>query len=152
MQETSSEKVIIPNLKDFENWAKKFTDSLVQQKGATIICLSGDVGVGKTTLTQFVARFLKIENPITSPTFVIQKEYDISNHAWIKKLIHIDAYRLGKKEDLEYLGWQEIIANPEHLIVVEWPEIVEGITMPDPIHIHLEIQDDRARILTKKQS
>jgi len=138
----------IKNLDELHFWVQGFVIQLQQKNNATIIQLSGDVGAGKTTFTQSLGRVLRISEPITSPTFVIQKEYKIHNHPWIKKLIHFDAYRLEKKEDLEYLGWNEIINNSENLIIIEWPEMVSGIAMPDVISIKLEINKDHTRTLT----
>jgi tRNA threonylcarbamoyladenosine biosynthesis protein TsaE len=137
----------IENIDTLNLWVNEWITTLSQKKHATILQLSGDLGSGKTTLTQCLGRNLGVSESITSPTFVIQKEYTIDNHAWIKKLIHIDAYRLEKKEDLEYLGWAENIKNPENLIVIEWPEMVSGISMPEVISIDLEINNDHTRTL-----
>ena len=139
----------INNLKALDVWVHDFFLALTQKKKASIITLSGEVGAGKTTFTQSLAQSLNIHEPITSPTFVIQKEYKIDNHEWIKKMIHIDAYRLEKKEDLEYLGWDEIIQNPENLIIIEWPEMVTGIDIPEPVSLHLEINEDHTRTIAK---
>lgn len=152
MREPLSEKIIISDLPEFKTWTQEFIDSLSQQKSATIVCLSGEVGAGKTTLTQFVAEQLGITETVTSPTFVIQKEYAVADHSWIEKLIHIDAYRLERKEDLEYLGWNDLIIDPKNLILIEWPGVVAGINTPNSINIHIEITDTHARMLAKQQS
>lgn len=137
----------IENLKEMENWIEQFLNALNQKKGATILALSGDLGAGKTTFTQLVARQLGINESVTSPTFVIQKEYMVPDHHWIKRMIHIDAYRLDDKSDLEYLGWKEHIHNPENLIIIEWPEMVDGIDMPEVQTIELLINPDHTRNL-----
>jgi tRNA threonylcarbamoyladenosine biosynthesis protein TsaE len=139
----------IKNIKILDNWVVRFSEKLEKKDIATIITLSGEVGAGKTTLTQSLARNLGITEPITSPTFVIQKEYKVQNHLWIKKLIHIDAYRLQNKEDLEYLGWSELVKDPHNIIVIEWPEVVTGIETPESISLHLEINNDHSRTITK---
>lgn len=93
---------------------------------ATVVTLSGDLGAGKTTLTQAVARKLGVQENVVSPTFVIMKAYKLSGAKW-KHLIHIDAYRLESEKEIEHLGWQELVADPGNLILVEWPERIEKV-------------------------
>jgi len=142
-------KYIVRNLDEMQEWANNFLGSLQQKETATIIALSGDLGAGKTTLAQNIGQSLGIKESITSPTFVIQKEYSIDNHGWIKNMIHIDAYRLERKEDLEYLGWHKNIQNSQNIIIIEWPEMVAGIDMPEVISLHIEINDDHSRGITQ---
>jgi len=125
---------------------------------ATIVGLYGDLGSGKTTFTQAVARVLGIETTVTSPTFVIEKIYTIDknkadknpkvNHSQstaFTHLIHIDAYRLEKSEELVRLDWQEIIADPSNLILIEWPERVSEIVPADHIRLHFTFIDETTR-------
>ena len=95
-------------------------------ENATIVALSGDLGAGKTTLTQSISRELGIHENVISPTFVIMKSYKI-NTGKHEQLIHIDAYRLNSAKELITLGWQEIISDPKNLVLIEWPERVEEI-------------------------
>ena len=107
----------------------------VKEESATIVALAGDLGAGKTTLTQFLARELGITEQLISPTFVIMKKYEIpksKNGGVFSALIHIDAYRLESSRELERLGWAELIADPQNLIIVEWPEKV-----PELMHGHI---------------
>ena len=107
--------------------AKKILEkvSFLASSGATLVTLSGDLGAGKTTLTQHIAGELGIKEKVISPTFVIMKKYEINNknYKW-KNLIHIDAYRLTKSEELLNLGWEEILNNKDNLIIIEWSELV----------------------------
>lgn len=96
---------------------KKSTDN------ATLITLSGDLGAGKTTLTQEIARQLGVTHSVTSPTFVIMKQYPTQKSPW-STLVHIDAYRFQNTDELMRLHWQEMLANSENLIILEWPEMV----------------------------
>lgn len=97
-----------------------------QKIGATMITLSGELGAGKTTLTQEIARQLGVKEQITSPTFVLMKQYKLPKLSTFnfKLLTHVDAYRIEKNSELEKLGWDEIISNPNSLVVIEWPEQV----------------------------
>jgi tRNA threonylcarbamoyladenosine biosynthesis protein TsaE len=140
------------SLSELPVWIAKYMSQLEPQSGATVICLSGEVGAGKTTLTQSIAQVLGINEAITSPTFVIQKEYLVYEHTWIEKLIHIDAYRLEGKGDLEYLGWNTLITPSHNLVVIEWPSQVTGIHLPtSTIFIHIEINSDHTRTFSIKQ-
>jgi tRNA threonylcarbamoyladenosine biosynthesis protein TsaE len=130
--------------------ARKFVATLKPRSDsqATVVALSGDLGAGKTTFAQGVARALGVEEQVTSPTFVIEKIYQLNqpfDHAQGKqfaRLIHIDAYRLNDAHELEVLGWKEIVADPSNLIVIEWPERVTDLIPSDAIHISLEGSSD----------
>ena len=141
-------QVTIHTTNELHDWVYSFVHTLNQRNQATIVTLSGDLGAGKTTCVQYIARVLGIEEPITSPTFVIQKEYPVFGHDWITRLVHIDAYRLEDKNQLEYLGWQHLVDDPHTLICIEWPEMVSGIAIPDALQITFSLQDSNTRLLT----
>ena len=101
---------------------------------ATVVALSGELGAGKTTFAQGIARALGIEENVTSPTFVLEKIYQLEGQRFAR-LIHIDAYRLNDPHELEVLGWTEIIVDPVNLIIIEWPEKVARLIPADAIHI-----------------
>ncbi len=117
-------KIISKNLQDTEKIAKEFLLKIKSNnKSATLVTLSGELGAGKTTFTQALGKHLGIKNKINSPTFVIMKKYVLkSEHHDF--LFHLDAYRLKNEKELEKLGWAEIIADPKNLILIEWPENV----------------------------
>ncbi len=110
---------------------------------ASILALSGDLGAGKTTLTQAIAAALGIEDNIVSPTFVIMKLY-APKTGW-KQLVHIDAYRLNSAAELEKLGWNELIADPGNLILIEWPEQVPGIIPERAMKVSLKHVSEEER-------
>lgn len=124
--------------------AEQFIKSLTPQATATIVALHGDLGAGKTTFTQAVAKTLGVTETVTSPTFVIEKLYSLS-HPDFKKLIHIDAYRLESGKELLHLGWKEIAADPKNLIFIEWPERVADILPNDMKKIEFTFVDDTTR-------
>ncbi|MBY0472978.1 tRNA (adenosine(37)-N6)-threonylcarbamoyltransferase complex ATPase subunit type 1 TsaE [Patescibacteria group bacterium] len=97
---------------------------------AVIVALRGDLGAGKTTFTQALARELGIEDAVQSPTYVLMKSYPI-NFEGFKKLIHIDAYRLDKPEEFSALAPDTFLHDSENLVVIEWPERVESV-LPTP--------------------
>lgn len=107
--------------------ARAFIENLEAAKeGATVIALSGELGSGKTTFVQALAKTLGVTLYVTSPTFVLIKRYDI-DHLHFDTLFHIDAYRLSNGDELLALGWHDLITNPKNLVVLEWPEHVANI-------------------------
>ncbi|MCD5389884.1 MAG: tRNA (adenosine(37)-N6)-threonylcarbamoyltransferase complex ATPase subunit type 1 TsaE [Candidatus Pacebacteria bacterium] len=141
-------KTIIKNLEELDVFTKKVFEKIQKKDSAIIFALSGDLGAGKTALVKSAAKYFAISDNVTSPTFVIQKEYEIKNHDFFKKMIHIDAYRLESAAELEYLKWNEIILDNRNIIFIEWPEQVAGIDMPNVAKIHIEILDDEIRKIT----
>ena len=112
---------------------------------ATVVALSGELGAGKTTFTQKIAKALGVEEAVTSPTFVLEKIYKLEGQKFTH-LIHIDAYRLNGAHELEVLGWKELLADSGNLILLEWPEKVVGAIPKDAIRISFEINGEE-RIL-----
>jgi tRNA threonylcarbamoyladenosine biosynthesis protein TsaE len=106
---------------------------------ALVVGLSGHLGAGKTAFTKAVGRELGITEEITSPTFVIMKVYP-TNHSHFKRLIHIDAYRMEEKAEMDVLKLDELESDPRSLIIIEWPENV-GYESDLDEHIILEIRD-----------
>jgi len=118
---------------------------------ATVLLLEGNLGSGKTTFTQALAKHLGIKENLTSPTFVLLKSYNISPQATerfnlsVKKLVHIDAYRLNSGADLLKLGWNDLINDPSNLIVIEWPEQVSDLWHGDEQKINFKFIDEQTR-------
>ncbi|MBI2482475.1 MAG: tRNA (adenosine(37)-N6)-threonylcarbamoyltransferase complex ATPase subunit type 1 TsaE [Candidatus Vogelbacteria bacterium] len=117
---------------------------------ATVLFLTGDLGTGKTTFTQSLAKELGIDLPVTSPTFVIQKTYETGHTDW-QKLMHIDCYRLEGGADLAKLGFSEWLASPETLMVLEWPERVTDILPPPDLELRFKFIDNQTREINYDQ-
>lgn len=91
--------------------------------GRNVVLLFGDLGAGKTSFTKRLAKKLLVKEEIISPTFVIQKTFNILNKKFsFEKLIHIDAYRFEDSKEGEVLKLGEVIEEKKNLIVIEWPE------------------------------
>lgn len=134
------------SLDEFCGYARDFAHALSPRGGATIVALSGDLGAGKTTFVQVCARELGVGETVSSPTFVIEKIYGLSNQKFAR-LIHIDAYRLKEARELEVLDWEEITQDPQNLIYIEWPERVPEAIPESAIRVRFDIDGD-ARIIT----
>ena len=118
--------------------------ALKKEGGATLVSLHGDLGSGKTTLVQFIASKLGIKEDIQSPTFVIEKFYDISGSDF-KKLVHIDAYRIERPEEFEALKIKDTLSDSSALVIVEWPK-QGGVHFNNPaLEVFLEFVDDSTR-------
>ncbi len=129
------------SLLETQKIAEDFVKSLVPHADrAVVVGLYGNLGAGKTTLTQSIATALGVVDTVTSPTFVIEKIYELTNRKFTH-LIHIDAYRLEKSKELLHLGWKDIISDPHNLILIEWPERVADI-MPEHIRVNLRALDE----------
>jgi len=127
-------KFLIKTQKDLENLAEKTLEIISQNKQnyATVLALQGDLGSGKTTFTKQLSKILGITESVTSPTFVILKNFEIQTEnlaekTFFKKLIHIDSYRLDLSGELSHLGFHDFLNQKENLIVIEWPERVSDL-------------------------
>lgn len=97
-----------------------------RDSGAAALALDGELGAGKTTLAQAIARELGVAAPVQSPTFPICRRYDLAPGGRFSAIFHFDLYRLAGAEDLGHVGWAEALAAPRALVVVEWPERAPG--------------------------
>jgi tRNA threonylcarbamoyladenosine biosynthesis protein TsaE len=145
---------IIKNKKEMAETARVFLNEILKKhtpKGkALVVGLSGDLGAGKTTFVQSIAKHLNIKNKITSPTFVIIKKYRIKNLKGYEFLFHLDAYRLKNEKELNYLGWEEIVSNKGHIVFIEWPENVPKAIPRHTKHIHISHSENEHRKLKFK--
>lgn len=107
-------------------------DVLAKMKGGSLVLLVGELGAGKTTFTQGLARALGIQDDISSPTFTIMSEYAVTGHPIFTKLVHVDLYRLDKANVAADGMVREVLeqsAVPGTLTVVEWADRL-GNTFP----------------------
>lgn len=108
----------------------------------TVLALHGDMGVGKTTFVQGLARGLGVKEQVTSPTFAIYSVYAGTR----TRLVHLDAYRLDHERQLEALLLEEFLASP-WVLAVEWPEKTGAWLPATAWHLTLGIVDgDRHRL------
>ncbi len=116
---------------------------------AIVVALEGELGSGKTTLTQEIAKILGVKEGVISPTFVIMKKYKVSDKKF-KQLIHIDAYRLNKSSELLHLGWQELLEDKNNLIIIEWPGNVPECIPSNACHLELAHDKEHTRTIKFK--
>lgn len=107
----------------------------------TLVCFRGDLGAGKTTFIQGMLAALGARPPFISPTFVLMKEYDLDTPTanGIRRVYHADAYRMERAEDFEKIGFTEWCADPEGIVLLEWPERIESLLPEQRIEIRFSI-------------
>ena len=98
-----------------------------------IICLTGDLGVGKTHITKGIAKGLGINDNITSPTFTIVNEYDGGR----LKLNHFDVYRVSDPDEIYAIGFDDYIFS-DAVSIIEWANYIEEILPNDLLHIDIK--------------
>lgn len=109
------------------------------KKGSTtpsVICLYGQLGMGKTTFVQGFAKGLGITTRLLSPTFIIVRRQKCT--ALDRFFYHLDVYRMNGKKALEELGIREIFENPDNISVVEWAERLEDLLPKRRIDVRFE--------------
>lgn len=90
-----------------------------QLKSGDVVLLYGDLGAGKTTFVQGLAKGLNISDRILSPTFVLHRAHRIPKSG-IKTLNHIDLYRIENPADIKSLGLEEVVNEDDSITVIEW--------------------------------
>jgi tRNA threonylcarbamoyladenosine biosynthesis protein TsaE len=115
-----------------------------QLRPGDLVVLTGDLGAGKTTLTQGIARGLGVKDQVTSPTFTLVHAYDSGPAA--TTLLHADVYRLETLQEIIDLALPELI-DEGAVLVVEWGEEAAPALLPDYLAIRIEFghaEDERS--------
>ena len=129
--------------------APQETAALAERLGAaaeagTVLCLVGDLGVGKTLFTQGFARGLGVTEEVTSPTFALMNQY-----CGRLPVTHFDLYRLEREEELDEIGFYEFAEPSGGVVLIEWADKFPD-ALPKP-HIRLEIErgdtEDERRLM-----
>ncbi|HVA97199.1 MAG TPA: tRNA (adenosine(37)-N6)-threonylcarbamoyltransferase complex ATPase subunit type 1 TsaE [Candidatus Acidoferrales bacterium] len=117
-------------------------------KGGEVLALYGDLGAGKTTFMQGLAKGLGITKNIISPTFIIMRTYKTglkNKDLRLKNLYHLDLYRIENESQAVDLGLEEIMGDPENVVAIEWPDKVENLLPEKRINIYFEYLGDDTR-------
>ena len=138
------EEIISNSPEETIEYGKKIAANL---KVGDIIVLSGDLGSGKTKLTEGILSYFGLENEISSPTFTIVNEYNTPN----LKLFHFDVYRLDDPEEFSYIGGEEYFEKGASII--QWGEKIEDLLPSNYIRITFErdLNNENKRILKVKK-
>lgn len=134
---------ISENLESTEAIAQELADSL---QGGEVIALSGNLGAGKTIFVKFLAAALGVKEEITSPTFVLMKVYSARVRD-IRRLVHVDCYRLDGQNDLSDIGLEEYLSDPKSVMVIEWADKIANLP-PHTINVKIDYVSDTKRRIT----
>lgn len=126
------------NTKQIESFSAEDTHALGKKLGENakpgdVYTLLGDLGVGKTVLTQGIAEGLGIKEAICSPTFTIVQEYDEGRMPFY----HFDVYRIGDIEEMDEIGYEDYFYG-DGLTMIEWANLIEEILPPKRKEITIE--------------
>jgi len=163
------EEIFITNsFEETQKLGEKFAKRFFARRplGEAIIALYGELGSGKTTFVQGMAKGLGIRRRIISPTFIIIRSYKIKNqkssfdnasdknikytNKKLKMFYHIDLYRIKSDKDIEGLGLDEIIDDPKNIVAIEWAEKIGGLLSRKRWDVGFEdLGEDERRITIK---
>lgn len=131
---------ITKNFQETQKLAGKIIKMLVDRAhhGALILALQGELGAGKTTFVQGLAKALGVKEKILSPTFIIMKHFNILTLKHFSDFYHLDCYRIENANDLDALGFKEILKNKNNLVVIEWAERVADVLSADVVWMRFE--------------
>jgi tRNA threonylcarbamoyladenosine biosynthesis protein TsaE len=134
--------VVTSSAQETIEFAKGFAAEL---KPGNVLCLEGQLGSGKTTFIKGLAEGLGLKCPeqVKSPTFVLMHIYKAKT-----PLYHFDCYRLNSLEELENIGFQDFVNDPNAISCVEWAEKAKELLPATARHIRFEILDTSRRRIT----
>lgn len=123
-------------------------NSLGKKDKAMVVALYADLGGGKTTFVQGMAKGLGIKKRLISPTFILLREYKINNkELGFMSFYHIDLYRLEDEKQIEGLGIKEILDDPQNVVAIEWAERMGSLLPEKRIDIKFEqLEEDKRKI------
>jgi len=131
-------KFIVSRVEDWDVVAKAIAEQL---KPGMAVRLTGPLGAGKTTLVQALAKVLGAKSVPRSPTFSLMRTYQVGKRIGIKRLIHVDAYRLESASDAHALGLDEELVGGDTVLAVEWAEKLGNLLNAIP-SISVQIETD----------
>ena len=133
-------EVITKSAKETQSLGEKVSADL---KPGDILALYGELGSGKTTFIQGLARGLGIKKRVISPTFVFIRQYPINHKP--KMLYHVDLYRINNASEAQGLGLEELFADKDSIVVIEWADRVKEILPKKRTDIYFEYLEENQR-------
>ncbi len=135
-----SETFILPTEQDMLDFGLPLAARMAD---GGVVYLSGDLGVGKTTLVRGLLRAMGHQGRVKSPSYGLIESYEVDG----LEVHHLDLYRLGDAEEIEYLGIADLL-DGRSLLLVEWAEKGAGFLPPATLQIRIEDLPDQSRRLT----
>lgn len=146
-------------------FAKKLDSVSAPIESGSVLVLYGDLGSGKTTFIQGLAKGLGIQKKIISPTFIIMRSYQINldSQLFMSQLdpslcgttpnffYHVDLYRIKDEKEIKDLGLTEIMNDTQNIVAIEWPEKIKDLLPRKRLDIFFEYVDENKRKITYEQ-
>lgn len=98
----------------------------VRLRGGEVIALHGNLGAGKTTFAQALAKALGIKKRVQSPTFILMQEYQLAKRGALRMFLHVDAYRADAAQ-ASSSGLGEYLERPDTIVLVEWADRIQTL-------------------------
>ena len=130
---------VVDSLAGTETAARWLAERLV---GGALVCLSGDLGAGKTTFTRALVTALGSPARVSSPTFTLVHEYERGE----TPIVHMDAYRLGSGAEWEAAGLAEYL-DGRNIVLIEWPERIADALPTESWHVTLTETGPESRVI-----
>lgn len=125
-------------------------DARSSKDDAFVFALHGDLGAGKTTFMQLLARQLGVSEQVTSPTFVVMKKYLVAEGG-VAQLVHIDAYRIEDVDEMRPLRFSEELTEKDTIIGIEWAENIAPLLPANTLHLTFTLEGETRIIHAKKE-
>lgn len=125
-------------MKNYESFSENDTFEIAKNiakelKKGSIVCLDGDLGVGKTIFAKGFAKGLGIEADITSPTFTLVQSYESLDNV----LHHFDVYRISDESEMDEIGYEEYFFS-DAICLIEWSSLIPDLIPENAIRISIE--------------
>ena len=146
------EEITTKSSEETQTFAEQFASRL---KGGDIILLYGNLGAGKTTFVQGLAKGVGITHRIISPTFIVLRTYEISvkrKALSVKYFYHVDLYRLEKEKEIEDIGLIDLMGKPDNIVIIEWPEKLGTLLPKNAWKISFETKRENERLIRIEKS
>lgn len=141
MIEKGTTEIIVTQESELESTVEKILRFANGRKKFTLI---GDLGAGKTTLTQYFCKKIGVKDNVTSPTFSLVNEYVFEENGKTHRFYHLDLYRVKDLDEALAIGIEDYLFGEEYCFV-EWPEVVAPLLPEDVVHIKISILADLRR-------
>ena len=133
--------VFIVSLDTIDTFANDFWKTV---KDARVFAFHGEMGAGKTTIVSALCRKKGVTDVIGSPTFSIINEYSFFEDRQIKKIFHIDLYRLKDEEEVMQAGVEDVVYSGE-IVMIEWPEKAPHLLDENTVHLRISLINENKR-------
>lgn len=134
--------IAIQNQADMGAVVGRVLEQVDAKEAAAVVALHGELGAGKTTFVQMLAKAIGVTESVTSPTFVVMKQYPLETaKKTIEELVHIDAYRIEDESEMTPLHFEELLKTPGLLVCIEWAENIKNLLPKNLIDVTINITD-----------